>query len=264
MYAEKTEFIEDIQSIFKPPFYYSEIEHSFKITEHSTTNNRCIVMIYKYAYPDRQTNSINKIPTYTYFSKNTIISKLNETKYYKPKLFQNFINDTLFHHTCKSIIFGVDIDNHVLKFYLSLKNNNKDTSILKCMEIELYGKTKYKLYDSIDSKEHFHYINNLLFGKNKFILNNNLNDIYDWGYYRNEITNNEKSIYGLDIMIDKPILKIKSSILKIIQGFNMLNLDSNNIQIVKFLKDNRHKTLFWLGVNYKNSKRELCLYYRDT
>ena len=224
MYVTKIEFIQDIQSIFKLPVYYSVIENSFKITERSTTNNRCVIMIYKYAYPDKQNNSSDEIPTYTYFTEKNILSKLNETKYYKLSIFQNFIRDTLFSYTCKSIILGVDIDNQILKLYLSLKNNYKDTSILKCMEIDKNGKEKYKLYDSIDCKEHFYYINNLLMDEYKFILNNNLDDVYDWGYYRTDITNNGRKIYGLDIVISKSMLEMKQKILKIIKGFNMFQV----------------------------------------
>lgn len=259
MYKTKIEFIQDIQSIFKNPFYNSIIEHSFKINKSSVNNNRCIFMLYKYAYPHKKSNS--KIPTYTFLKKNDILSKINETKYYKPHLFQKFISDTLFNNTCKCLILGVDIDNNILKMYLSLKNNNKDTSIMRCMEIGNDGKEKYKLYDSIDSKEHFHYINNLILGKNQYILNKHIDDIYDWGYYRNDITNDKQFIYGLDILIDKPVFEIKPKILKIIKEFNLFNL--NHIEIMKFLEDYSDKTLFWLGVNYKNKKCELCLYYRE-
>jgi len=270
MYSTKSEFIEDIQSIFKPPFYNSIIEHSFKITEHSVTNNRCIVLIYKYAYPHNQTNQNDEIPTYTYFTKEEITSKLKETKYYNQKIFQNFVNNTMFHYICDTLILGVDIDNRALKCYLSLLNDvDDDTPFGKCIEINMYGKVKYKLYNLIDGKEHFHHINNLLFGKYNLenynvALNKNLNDIYDWGCYRIDITNKKNQLYGLDILIEKPLLEIKSKILKIIKEFNMLDFHPNKTQIMKFLEENSYSTLFWLGVNCKNNKCELCLYYRYT
>lgn len=271
MYSTKSEFIEDIQSIFKFPFYHSIIEHSLKITEHSVTNNRCIVMIYSYHNPDIPNNQIDGIPSYTYFIKEEILSKLNETKYYNPKVFQNFINNTLFHYYCETLIFGVDIDNRILKFYLSLKDNNNNNciSIIKCMEIDVYGKVKYKLYNPIYEKEQYYHINNLIFGKYNFgkynvALNKNLNEYYGWGYYRMDITNNKKQIYGVDFFIEKPFLEIKSKILKIMKEFNMWNFHPNKTQIMKFLEENSHNTLCWLTVNCKNNKFELCLYYRYT
>ena len=37
----------------------------------------------------------------------------------------------------------------------------------------------------------------------------------------------------------------------------------NEDYILTYLKENINKILYWIGINYKNNKLELCLYYRD-
>lgn len=261
MYTSKGDFINEMKSIFSLPYYKTIPEESIKFTEHSINSNRCVVMIYKYADPSK---IYDKIPTYRYIQMNEIIDKMYETSYFKPEIFGKFINDTLSEHTCKMLVLGTDIKSGALKVYLSIKNDFKDISYGKCMEINRNNDKKYKLYDSIDCRDHFYYINSFIFPeKIKNTINKHLQSYYEWGYYRNELKGNHKNIYGLDILINRPISHVEETLVNLLYDLNITKTQPQFENLVYFIENNLEKNLYWIGINYKNNITEISLYYRN-
>ena len=182
-----------------------------------------------------------------------------------------------------TVILGKDIENEIQKIYLVYEIEDKpvDTDrkqIMKCMELDVFGVKKYKLYDSYfcSPYEIVKHLEKIL--KGYYYKEQLINILEPYITYqiiflrylnRNGKFKKKDLLYGIDLQINKPIEIIQYSVLSLFKLVQEMDIENNKLTTEKYLELNdwlQHNSEYivhWLSITRKDNEISFCLYYRE-
>ena len=241
MFLTLEEFILTTQQICHQYNYYPIVEYSYKLANQTENNNRCVIVIDKIDYIFTSCEIIK------------LLQLLHFSEY-----FNDFIINISHSSRISQLIVGIDIAKQIEKCYLVLDNMTLDIHNMIAMEIHNNQTIIYKKYVPIKGPSSFMTIFNRIFPVHQARQMYHLCKLYcSWGYVRINLSK-QHLLYGIDLFIEKPIYQMIPFISKL---NNICQLIQPK-QLHKWLQENKNNKLYWIGINYRNQKLDICLYYR--